>query len=405
MKKPTQTVPQIRFPEFSDKWELTCLSEILEESKVKNKDLKYSKTDVLSVSGDYGVVNQIEHLGRSYAGASVHNYGIVEVGDIVYTKSPLKDNPYGIIKVNKNKPGIVSTLYAIYKTKNDKLDVCFIDYYFSLEDNTNRYLRPLVRKGAKNDMKINNDYVLSESIYIPQNKEQIKISQFLELFDEKLILLNTKLNDLIEYKKGLLQNIFSQVVRFKNDEGRQFPNWEELPAGKVFKSVSNKEHNGDLTVLAATQENGMVPRASIGIEIKSSAKSIKSYKIVEKGDFVISLRSFQGGIEYSNYYGICSPAYTILKPKIKINHIFFKFYFKKESFIERLSKTVVGIRDGKQISYSAFAGLKLQLPSFEEQCRIADLITNIDFQIKNAEAQLNNTKEYKKALLQKMFCN
>ena len=219
MKKPTHKEPQVRFPEFHNKWELTFLSEILEESKVKNKDLKYTKADVLSVSGNYGVVNQIEHLGRSYAGASVHNYGVVEIGDIVYTKSPLKDNPFGIIKVNKNKSGIVSTLYAIYKTKNDKLDESFIDYYFSLEDNTNRYLRPLVRKGAKNDMKINNDYVLSESIYIPETKEQLKISEFLALIDEKLILLETKLNDLIEYKKGLLQNVFSQEVRFKNNKG------------------------------------------------------------------------------------------------------------------------------------------------------------------------------------------
>jgi type I restriction enzyme S subunit len=263
----------------------------------------------------------------------------------------------------------------------------------------------LVRKGAKNDMKINNDFVLSDAIYIPEINEQLKIVEFLGLIDRKLNLIDKKLKNLIEYKKGILQKIFSQEVRFKNDEGKYFSEWKDVLAGKIFKNNSNKNHNGELTVLAATQENGMVPRASIGIEIKSSEKSIKSYKIVEKGDFVISLRSFQGGIEYSEYYGICSPAYTILKPKIEINHAFFKFYFKKDSFIERLSKTVVGIRDGKQISYTAFAGLKLKLPPIKEQEKIADLITNIDNQIKNTEIQLNYTKEYKKALLQKMYCN
>lgn len=331
--------------------------------------------------------------------------GVVEKGDIVYTKSPLKQNPYGIIKVNKNKPGIVSTLYAIYRAKNSNISERFIDYYFSLDDNTNSYLRPLVRKGAKNDMKINNDFVLSDAIYIPDIEEQLKIVEFLELIDSKLNLLEKKLERLIVYKKGVLQKLFSQEIRFKTDGGKDYPDWKELLAGKVFRSISNKNHNGDLTVLAATQGKGMVPRDTIGKEIKSSQKSIKSYKIVEKGDFVISLRSFQGGIEYSDYYGICSPAYTILKPKIQINQNFFKFYFKKDSFIERLSKTVVGIRDGKQISYSAFSGLKLKFPSIQEQEKIANFIENVDLQIKKVEEQFNISKEYKKALLQQMFCN
>lgn len=405
MKKPKKSIPEIRFPEFREEWELKYLHELLRESKAKNSDLKYSKEDVLSVSRDYGVVNQIDHLGRSYAGASVHNYGIVEKDDIVYTKSPLKQTPYGIIKVNKNKPGIVSTLYAIYKAKDNNVDESFIDYYFSLDDNTNRYLRPLVRKGAKNDMKINNDFVLSDAIYIPSVNEQNKITDFLSIIDVEIELLERKFQLLVEYKKGILQKIFNQEIRFKAEDGNDFPDWKEILAGKVFKSVSNKNHNGDLLVLAATQENGMVPRDSIGIEIKSSEKSIASYKIVEKGDFVISLRSFQGGIEYSEYYGICSPAYTILKPKVDIDNLFFKYYFKKESFIERLSKTVVGIRDGKQISYTAFAGLKLKFPSIKEQEKISSFIDDIDLQIGKIEAQLNVSKEYKKGLLQKMFCN
>ena len=95
-------------------WEQRKLNEYLEVSRAKNKDEVFGKEDVLSVSGDYGIVNQIEFQGRSFAGASVAPYGVVEIGDVVYTKSPLKSNPYGIIKTNKGKPGIVSTLYAVY---------------------------------------------------------------------------------------------------------------------------------------------------------------------------------------------------------------------------------------------------------------------------------------------------
>lgn len=192
--------------EYPD-WKLVELNELLYEHKEKNLDLKYGKEDVLSVSGDHGIVNQIEHLGRSYAGESVHNYHIVHEGDIVYTKSPLKSNPYGIIKVNKGKEGIVSTLYAVYSCK----DTChgeYLDYYFQLNDNANRYLRPLVHKGAKNDMKINNTHVLSGKIAIGCIEEQIKISKFLSKLDIKIKVEREKLYSLNEYKKGLLQQMF-----------------------------------------------------------------------------------------------------------------------------------------------------------------------------------------------------
>ena len=179
MEKQQTAKPVIRFPEFTDHWNNTKLSELLKEAKKRNTDLKYSKDEVLSVSGEMGIVNQIEHLGRSYAGVSVHQYHVVEVGDIVYTKSPLKANPYGIIKQNKKKAGIVSTLYAVYNVKEERAHGEFIEHYFSLDENTNRYLRPLVKKGAKNDMKISNAYVLHDKIFVPSVAEQKKITIFL----------------------------------------------------------------------------------------------------------------------------------------------------------------------------------------------------------------------------------
>ena len=107
----------------------------------------------MSVSGDYGIVNQIEFQGRSFAGASVSNYGVVQTGNVVYTKSPLNSNPYGIIKTNKGKPGIVSTLYAVYHPKENAFSD-FIQVYFEQHARMNNYMHPLVNKGAKNDMKV-----------------------------------------------------------------------------------------------------------------------------------------------------------------------------------------------------------------------------------------------------------
>ena len=202
---------QLRFKydngqDFPD-WEDKKLNTLLTEHKKRNRDLKYNKGDVLSVSGELGVINQIEHLGRSYAGESVRDYHIVHEGDIVYTKSPLKANPYGIIKANKGKAGIVSTLYAVYSCKNTA-NYEYLEYYFWIDANTNRYLRPLVQKGAKNDMKINNQRVLIDRISVPSKQEQDKIVKFLKALDEKIFLAGQQLEQTQAYKQGLLQQMF-----------------------------------------------------------------------------------------------------------------------------------------------------------------------------------------------------
>ena len=166
MEKRQSKKPLIRFPEFKDGWEYKPLNELLSESKRRNEKLKFGKDKVLSVSGELGIVNQIEHLGRSYAGVSVHNYHIVNTGDIVYTKSPLKANhPYGIIKLNKGKAGIVSTLYAVYTPNKKTVHAPFLDCYFSLDANTNRYLRPLVEKIRTNLYAVPN-IVLSSFLWV-----------------------------------------------------------------------------------------------------------------------------------------------------------------------------------------------------------------------------------------------
>ena len=158
------------------------MNEFLSVSNLKNIENKYNKKDVLSVSGDYGIVNQIDFQGRSFAGASVSNYGVVEKGDIVYTKSPLKLNPYGIIKTNRLNNGIVSTLYAIYKTK-ETCDSKFIEHYFNLDSRLNKYLKPLVNKGAKNDMKVSSENALIGEVCFPNITEQVLIADLLDRLD------------------------------------------------------------------------------------------------------------------------------------------------------------------------------------------------------------------------------
>ena len=200
-------VPKIRFSGFADAWEQRKLKDYLEVSREKNKTESYGKEDVLSVSGEHGIVNQIEFQGRSFAGVSVANYGVVEAGDVVYTKSPLKSNPYGIIKTNKGKTGIVSTLYAVYKPRMNTNSE-FVQIYFELDSRMNSYMHPLVNKGAKNDMKVSDENALEGPVAFPELEEQNAITQYFDKLDRLITLHQHKCDELQKLKKFMLQNMF-----------------------------------------------------------------------------------------------------------------------------------------------------------------------------------------------------
>ena len=256
MEKNNQTlnVPNLRFPEFSGEWKKTLLNHYLEENKERNKKGVFTKNDVLSVSGDYGVVNQIELLGRSFAGKSVLDYHVVRHGNIVYTKSPLKEYPYGIVKVNDGVDGIVSTLYAVYMTK-DNVDGKFIENYFGLPSRTNRYFKPIVRIGAKHDMKIGNEEVLANYVIFPQLDEQKRISEFISLLDQRI---ETQKKIIEKYEsliRGLYHSVFNQpasTLQLKDVvslvKGQQVNGEELLEYGKYYVMNGGTEPSGYLDV-------------------------------------------------------------------------------------------------------------------------------------------------------------
>lgn len=205
--KAGQTVPEIRLAGFKGEWEINKLNKYLAVSKQKNTQLKFDKEDVLSVSGEFGIINQIQFQGRSFAGASVEMYSIVDTGNIVYTKSPLKANPYGIIKTNYGIPGIVSTLYAVY-LPNENVFPGFVERYFENDLRLNSYLKPLVNKGAKNDMKVSDENALLGAVIFPQLEEQVAISDYFTNLDKFIQSHKDKISQLETLKKKLLQNMF-----------------------------------------------------------------------------------------------------------------------------------------------------------------------------------------------------
>ena len=201
------TTPRVRFKEFEGEWEKKTLGDCLTINNERNQSNVYGINDVLSVSDEVGVVNQIKLLGRSYAGKSVVNYRVLKTNQIVYTKSPLKSKPYGIIKVNKGDIGIVSVLYAVYDA-NENVYPDYIHYYFEPIHRINNYLLPLINKGAKNTMNISDEMALTGNIWIPSLEEQKKIADYLQALDSQITLQTLRLEKLKQIKAACLDNMF-----------------------------------------------------------------------------------------------------------------------------------------------------------------------------------------------------
>jgi len=395
-----EKIPKLRFSEFSGEWEEKKLANIATFSKGKG----ISKVDI-SMDGErecirYGelythykeVVTNIKsrtNLEKKDLVLSEYNDVVIPASgetqiDIATASCILKDNVAigGDINIIKSKENGVFLSYYLNSSK--KLDIARLSQGISVVHLYSSQLKTL---------KLN----------LPSEIEQQKIASFLTAVDTKIEQLTKKEELLQEYKKGVMQKIFSQEIRFKDDNGNSYPDWEYKQGSAIFKTITNKKHNSNLPILAISQEFGAIPREMINYKISVNEKSISSYKVVEVGDFIISLRSFQGGIEYSNYKGICSPAYIILRAFIEVDNSFFKYYFKTYQYIQQLNSKLEGIRDGKMISYKYFSEIYLPLPSMKEQQKIASFLSSIDKKIDQTSEQLNQVKQFKKALLQQMF--
>ena len=241
----------------------------------------------------------------------------------------------------------------------------------------------------------------------PSDAEQQKIAACLTSLDTLITAQTQKLDTLKTHKKGLMQQLFPRAgettPRLRFAEFQEAGEWETSFEDAIFSQISNKEHNSDLPVLAITQEHGARPRDMIDYHVSVTDKSIESYKVVEVGDFIISLRSFQGGIEFSKYRGICSPAYVILRLTEAHSQDYFRHYLKTERFIAQMTKNLEGLRDGKMISFKQFSELELPIPQPAEQQKIAACLSSLDELITAQAQKVTALQTHKKGLMQQLF--
>lgn len=241
-------------------------------------------------------------------------------------------------------------------------------------------------------------------ILVPPLAEQKKIAQILSTWGKAIAVTEKLLVNSQKQKKALMQQLLTGKKRLLDENGVRFRGeWKWLRAVELFKTISQKNNSEDVELLAVTQDQGVIPRTMLERRVVMPDGSTKGYKLVVPGNFIISLRSFQGGLEYSRYRGLVSPAYTVLTPIKKIVDEFYKQYYKSYDFIGHLAVAVIGIRDGKQISYEDFSFLKLPYPEIEEQQIIADVLSAADAEISVLEKKLACLKDEKKALMQQLL--
>jgi len=397
-------IPQIRFPGFNQPWKKTKLIDNCERISVglaTSVTEHYRDTGVpivrnQNIKGGYFDGTKMLYLCEDFAEA---NESKAAKGlDVVTVRTGSNLGQTCVLPKEFDNCQTFTTL--ITTPTQSALNSYFLSIHMNSVFGKKEFARLQVGGGKDN---MNTSHLKSYKIYAPELEEQQKIADFLSSVDKKISLLKEKHTLLTQYKKGAMQKLFKQELRFKDEHGNDFPDWELKKGNKIFDAISNKNHDSDLPILAITQEHGAIPRELINYQVQVTEGSVAGYKVVDKGDFIISLRSFQGGIEYSNYKGICSPAYIILRPSIKVNDDFYRYYLKTGNFIQEMKKRLEGIRDGKILSYKYFSEIKLPNPCVEEQQKIAEFLGALDVKINAVHEQVELTQTFKKGLLQQMF--
>ena len=353
-------------------WEQRKLSEITDKVTEKNAGLQYVET--FTNSAEFGIISQRDFFDHDIAKlGSLDGYYIVKNEDFVYNPRISTSAPVGPINRNKlGRTGVMSPLYTVFRPHD--IDTTYLEYFFKC-GYWHSFMNFNGDSGARSDrFSIKDNVFFQMPIPIPDIEEQRKIGELLTCLDHLITLHQRECISFTVRAGGLILTA---------NKKRTTSSWEQRKAKELFVSTADKGYP-ELPVLSATQDRGMIRRDENSINIFHDKKNEAGYKRVLPGQFVIHLRSFQGGFAHSAIEGITSPAYTVFgfsEPE-KHDSEYWKYVFTSKSFIQRLETVTYGIRDGRSISYEEFLTLGFVYPSKAEQTAIAryldklsDLIT------------------------------
>ena len=394
-------VPELRFPEFEDEWEEKNLKDI------SNKGMYGIGASATEFDGEnvYVRITDINETSRKLnkdkltSPDKLDKKYLLNENDVLFARTGASTGKtYIHTNYDRDKNYYFAGFLIKFEFKNNYL-ANFI-FQNTLTKRFENWVSVMsVRSGQPG---INSEEYGKLKMRFPSKVEQNKIGDFFSKLDRQIELEEQKLAKLEEQKKGYMQKLFSQEIRFKDNQGNNYPDWKIVEIGDILEERTERSGEGDM--LSVTINNGIIKFDEIDRKDNSS-KDKSNYRKVYKDDIAYnSMRMWQGASGKSEYEGIVSPAYTVTIPSENINPDFIAYYFKTHKMIHKFKINSQGLTsDTWNLKYRQLKDIKLNLCSKEEQNKIANLLIMYDKLINKQKHKLEILKTNKKGFLQKMF--
>jgi len=396
----SNNIPALRFPEFTEEWEWKKFSEITDVKSQKYNPEK-EKISVKCIELEHLASETGQLLGYTDGQFSGSIKNKFNSGDVLFGKL----RPYLKKYLLATFDGVCSSEIWVFKGKEVTNEFLF----FLIQKNE---FIDLANISAGSKMPRADWSIVSAGIFnIPSPLEQQKIASFLSAIDEKLQALKKKKSLLEHYKKGVMQKIFSQEIRFKDDNGEDFPEWESKSLGEIAERIKLKNAENNLNVLTISAQHGLISQLEF-FNKSVSAKDITGYYLLHQDDFAYN-KSYSNGypmgaIKRLKRYkkGVVSTLYICFRGKKDINNTFLEQYFEaglQNIELEKVAQEGARNHGLLNVGVNDFFSIIMQIPSLAEQTKIANFLSAIDEKISHCQTQIDKTDQYKKGLLQQMF--
>lgn len=410
-QKERRKVPELRFPEFSEEWEEKKLSDSIQLLKsglsrqLSNEDIGYPVIRANNLqNGKLDLTDLKFWFKDDPQGANTENY-FVEKNDILinFINSESKMGTSCIINEPLYRKMIYTTNILRYVTKKGFHP--YFHYTYTFTSNYKKWIK-IITKPAVNQASFTTVDFKNIPYLVPSFNEQQKIGEFFSKLDRQIELEEKKLALLEEQKKGYMQKIFSQELRFKDDNGEDYPEWEDLRLGDIFQEVNDKTSiNNEYPILSSTN-NGLFSQKDYFKHQVASTNNI-GYKILKKNQVVLSPQNLWLGninINFKFEEGIVSPSYKIFNI-INSNPLFISYILKRPKMLfeyKNASEQGASIVR-RNLNLDLFYNIKLRLPSYEEQTSIQNFLSVIENQIDRSDYKIKMLNLRKNYLLNKIF--
>ena len=383
-------VPNLRFPEFQGEWEEERLADIADLYKGTgiSKDQLSDDGEPCILYGELYTKYKSETIREVISKTNIDNTKLVKskANDVIIPCSGETAEDIATARCVLNGNILLGGDLNIIRLHG--YDGAFMSYQLN---GRRKYDIAKVAQGVS-VVHLYGEHLKGVKTINPCLEEQKKIASLLALLDERITTQNKIIEDLKKLKCAIIEKVYSEI------QGKEYS------YGQLFDVINERNKQMEYSnILSASQEKGMVNRDDLNLDIQFERSNINTYKIVRKGDYVIHLRSFQGGFAFSDKLGVCSPAYTILRPNSLLEYGYLSNYFTSQRFIKSLVLVTYGIRDGRSINVDEWLRMKITIPPKEHQQYIVKVIGTFERKIEDEEAYAAQLSIQKQYLLRQMF--